>query len=140
MDCPPGVVRCAACQPSSTSAVTHNVRLPRRRRPASYAAQFFTLNFIFDCMTASAPASRLHWLLLNDREAREKEPSMMIIGCDFHPSFQQIAYVDQETGQYGERRLNHREEAVGFYGSLAGRRVVVGLEATGNDRWFRKLV
>jgi transposase len=65
---------------------------------------------------------------------------MMIIGCDFHPSFQQIAYVDRETGEYGERRLNHREEAVGFYGSLAGRKVVVGLEATGNDRWFRKLV
>jgi transposase len=65
---------------------------------------------------------------------------MMIIGCDFHPSFQQIAYVDQETGEYGERRLGHREEAVGFYGSLAGRKVVVGLEATGNDRWFRKLV
>jgi transposase len=65
---------------------------------------------------------------------------MMIIGCDFHPGFQQIAYVDRETGQYGERRLNHREEAVGFYRSLAGRKVVVGLEATGNDGWFRKLV
>jgi hypothetical protein len=48
--------------------------------------------------------------------------------------------VDQETGEYGERRLGHREEAVGFYSSLAGRKVVVGLEATGNDRWFRKLV
>ncbi len=64
----------------------------------------------------------------------------MIIGCDFHPSFQQIAYLDRETGEYGERRLNHREEAVRFYGSLAGSKVVVGLEATGNDRWFRKLV
>jgi hypothetical protein len=39
-----------------------------------------------DFMTASAPTAQLHWLLLNDREAREKEPSMMIIGCDFHPS------------------------------------------------------
>ena len=65
---------------------------------------------------------------------------MMIIGCDFHPSFQQIAYVDRETGECGERRLTHRQEAVEFYGSLAGRAVVVGLEATGNDRWFRKLV
>jgi len=33
---------------------------------------------------------------------------MMIIGCDFHPRFQQIAFVDQETGEYGERRLSHR--------------------------------
>ncbi len=64
----------------------------------------------------------------------------MIIGCDFHPGFQQIANVDQETGEYGERRLNHREEAVRFYGSLAGSKVVVGMEATGNDRWFRKLL
>ena len=64
----------------------------------------------------------------------------MIIGCDFHPSFQQIAYVDQETGEYGERRLSHRDEAEVFYGSLAGRQVRVGVEATGNDRWFRRLV
>jgi transposase len=65
---------------------------------------------------------------------------MMIIGCDFHPSFQQIAYVDQETGEYGERRLRHREEAVGFYRSLAGKAVRIGIEATGNDRWFCKLM
>jgi transposase len=65
---------------------------------------------------------------------------MMIIGCDFHPSFQQIAYVDKETGEYGERRLSHREEAVSFYRSLAGRGIRVGMEATGNDRWFRKLL
>jgi len=65
---------------------------------------------------------------------------MMIIGCDFHPSFQQIAYVDRETGEYGERRLRHQEEAVRFYRSLAGRQVRVGMEATGNDRWFRQLL
>ena len=29
----------------------------------------------------------------------------MIIGCDFHPRFQQIAFLNQETGEYGERRL-----------------------------------
>ena len=65
---------------------------------------------------------------------------MMIIGCDFHPSFQQIAYVDEETGEFGERFLGHPEEAVRFYRSLAGRAVRVGVEATGNDRWFRKLL
>lgn len=65
---------------------------------------------------------------------------MMIIGCDFHPSFQQIAYLEQESGEYGERRLQHREEAAGFYRSLAGRAVRIGVEATGNDGWFRKLM
>ena len=65
---------------------------------------------------------------------------MMIIGCDFHPRFQQVAFVDQETGECGERRLGHREEAEGFYRSLAGRGVRVGMEATGNYRWFRRLM
>ena len=62
----------------------------------------------------------------------------MIIGCDFHPRFQQIAFVDQEAGEYGERRLNHAEEAERFYRSLAGRPVRIGAEATGNFRWFRQ--
>ena len=65
---------------------------------------------------------------------------MMIIGCDFHPGFQQIAYVEQETGEYEERRLNHRGEAEAFYRSLAVRAVRVGIEAMGNDRWFHKLM
>ena len=65
---------------------------------------------------------------------------MMIIGCDFHPSFQQIAYVDVETGECGERRLNHTKEAEGFYRSLAGKKVRIGVEATGNFRWFRQLI
>ena len=65
---------------------------------------------------------------------------MMIIGCDFHPGFQQIAYLDQETGEYEERRLSHREEAVAFYRSLVGKAVLIGVEATGNDRWFRNLM
>src|SRR5271166_3816210 len=65
---------------------------------------------------------------------------MMIIGCDFHPRFQQIAFIDQETGEYGERRLSHPEEAERFYRSLAGRPVRIGAEATGNFRWFRHLL
>src|SRR5260370_37815377 len=55
---------------------------------------------------------------------------MLIIGCDFHPRFQQIAYVDQESGEYGERRLNHPEDAGQFYRCLAGKPVRIGLEAT----------
>ena len=44
---------------------------------------------------------------------------MMIIGCDYHPGFQQIAFVDTETGELQERRLQHREEAEKFYRDLA---------------------
>jgi transposase len=65
---------------------------------------------------------------------------MVIIGCDFHPRFQQIAFVDQQTGEYGEQRLNHREEAERFYRRLAGKQVRIGAEATGSFRWFRRLM
>jgi transposase len=40
---------------------------------------------------------------------------MIIIGCDYHPGFQQIACVNTETGELNERRLSHREEAEQFY-------------------------
>jgi transposase len=66
---------------------------------------------------------------------------MWIIGCDYHPSFQQIACVNQETGEYFERRLEHKGgEAERFYRSLAGQRVLVGVEATGGLRWFERLL
>jgi len=34
---------------------------------------------------------------------------MLIIGSVYHPSMQQIAYVDTGTGEGGERRLMHRD-------------------------------
>jgi len=43
---------------------------------------------------------------------------MLIIGCDYHPGFQQIAYVDTETGELQERRLGHRQEGEQFYRAL----------------------
>ena len=30
---------------------------------------------------------------------------MLIIGCDYHPGFQQIAFVDTETGELQEKRV-----------------------------------
>ena len=45
---------------------------------------------------------------------------MLIIGCDYHPGFQQIAFVDTDTGECGERRLTHREEAEQFYRTTQG--------------------
>lgn len=65
---------------------------------------------------------------------------MLIIGCDYHPTFQQIACVDMETGEEQQRRLNHPAEAEQFYRALAGRQVRIGIEATGNFRWFRRLM
>lgn len=64
---------------------------------------------------------------------------MKYIGCDFHPSFQVIAMVDQETGDWVERRLLHTEEARSFYEGLPGP-VVIGIEASGNTHWFESLL
>ena len=68
---------------------------------------------------------------------------MLIIGVDYHPSFQQIAFLNQGTGECGERRLNHSYgEAEAFYRDLIARgiHVLVGLAATGFSRWFERLL
>src|ERR1700681_3674029 len=66
---------------------------------------------------------------------------MVIIGVDYHPSDQYIAFSDTETEECGERRLNHSDgEAAKFYRELAARGVRVGMEATGYSRWFERLL
>ena len=68
---------------------------------------------------------------------------MLIIGCDYHPGVQQIAFMDTETGEFGERRLEHGGgEAEKFYRDLQQRgiSVRVGMEATGHARWFERLL
>jgi transposase len=61
----------------------------------------------------------------------------------YHPSFQQVAFSDQETGEYGEWHLNRSDaEAERFYRNLQQRgiRVREGMEATGYSRWFERLL
>jgi hypothetical protein len=48
---------------------------------------------------------------------------------DYHPTFQQIAFADTETGECGERRLNHSDgKAEKFYRAAKSR----SLLASGN--------
>lgn len=68
---------------------------------------------------------------------------MIIIGLDYHPSFQQIAFLDTETGEGGDRQLLHSDgEAERFYRELKARavQVRVGMEATGHSQWFERLL
>src|SRR6202158_1386020 len=67
---------------------------------------------------------------------------MIIIGEDYHAAFQQIAWVDTETGETNEARLEHREGAEKFYRDLAsqGMKGRVGMEASGHARWFERLL
>lgn len=66
---------------------------------------------------------------------------MLIIGCDFHTRYQQIAMADDATGELLlERRLDHENgEAHSFYRTLQ-RPVRVGIEATGPMHWFERLL
>lgn len=65
---------------------------------------------------------------------------MVLIGCDFHPSWQQVSWLDLETGEAGDQKLVHEPGAVEkFYRQFpAGTRI--GMEATGNCQWFVELV
>src|SRR6202051_983945 len=68
---------------------------------------------------------------------------MLIIGCDYHPGMQQIAWFDEENGECGELRLEHSTgEAERFYRELQRRgvQVRVGIEASGHTRWFERLL
>ena len=65
---------------------------------------------------------------------------MLIVGCDFHPGGQQIAWLDTETGETGEAKLMHASgEAKRFYEQVAAP-ALVGMEATGNSQWFIEMV
>jgi transposase len=64
---------------------------------------------------------------------------MIIIGCDFHPSGQQVFCVNRETGEVvAEKWLSHSGDEVDqFYGSLPPGSEV-GVEASGNMLWFER--
>jgi transposase len=65
---------------------------------------------------------------------------MLIIGCDFHPGFQQVAIFDNRKAGIEQKRLGHRQEAEEFYRSLKGQAVRVGMEACGHYPWFERLL
>jgi len=109
---------------------TPKSRLPDRTTQFS-TPQFNTSAVIFNPVVVRRP------------RLGRKEPDMIIIGVDYHPSFQQIAFMDQETGECGERELNHSDgEAERFYRELKerGGSVRVEMEATGHARWFERLL
>ena len=65
---------------------------------------------------------------------------MLIIGCDFHSRFQQIAMLDPTTGEVVERRLEHENgEARMFYATLPSP-ARVGMEATCDAPWFERVL
>jgi transposase len=65
---------------------------------------------------------------------------MVIVGCDFHPGWQQVAVFYVETGEISKHRLSNGDgEAERFYRRLEAP-VLVGVEASGNTQWFEDLM
>ncbi len=65
---------------------------------------------------------------------------MILIGCDFRPSWQQVCWLDTATGETEERKLVHAPgEAERFYRQLPSA-AVIGMESTGNCQCFVELV
>ena len=65
---------------------------------------------------------------------------MKIVGCDFHPSWQQVAVFDPESGEIAEVKLvNGDGEAERFYQELEVP-ALIGIEACGNSQWFIELL
>ena len=65
---------------------------------------------------------------------------MIIIGCDLHTRFEQIAMLDTETGELVEKRVEHESgEAKRFYEGLK-EPALVGIESTGYTRWFTEML
>jgi transposase len=63
-----------------------------------------------------------------------------IVGCDFHPRWQQVAVFDVESGEISEQKLLHGDGAAErFYRGLVSP-ALVGIEACGNSQWFMDLL
>jgi transposase len=65
---------------------------------------------------------------------------MVLIGSDFHPSWQQVCWLNQETGETEEKKLVHDPGETEKYYRQFPVPSRIGLEATGNCQWFVDLL
>ena len=64
---------------------------------------------------------RLDLVAVDDQGSEERSRAMLIIGCDFHTRYQQMAMLDEAPGELIERHLDPTSgEAQAFYRELQG--------------------
>jgi transposase len=65
---------------------------------------------------------------------------MILIGCDFHPSWQQVCWLNRATGETADTKLVHAPgETERFYRQFPAP-ALIGMESTGNCQWFVDLL
>jgi len=62
------------------------------------------------------------------------------IGCDVHPRYQVVAWIDEERGEIRKRGREHGGEEVRKFYAPFPRGTVVGIEATFPAYWFERLL
>jgi hypothetical protein len=67
--------------------------------PKYAAVKYFPISVFTDWITSSAPLNRVDLAKVIDQGSEERSRVMIIIGCDFHSRFQQIAMLDATTGE-----------------------------------------
>lgn len=67
---------------------------------------------------------------------------MIMIGCDFHPGFEEIALLESETGRRRQCWLSHAygPDAVRKFYAEIPKPVLVGLEASGYSLWYEEML
>src|SRR5580658_11111573 len=65
---------------------------------------------------------------------------MILIGCDFHPSWQQVCWLNTETGEAGEAEVVHAPGEVEKCYRRFAAPALIGMESTGKCQWFVELV
>lgn len=65
---------------------------------------------------------------------------MLIIGCDFHSRFQQIALLDSDTGECQELRVEHDGKQVREFYAALPQKALVGIESPGYALWFAEML
>src|ERR1700683_877330 len=143
---PPGIQlagsRCAARYPEVDSrtvlAVKGSLRCGIERRTLDCCAPFCA----YSCngRLRREPAYGSFIVSLRRTQPRSEHTLggiiMKIIGCDFHPAWEQVAALDQESGEVVELKMSHEDgEAERFYRALS-KPALIGIEATGNCQWF----
>ena len=66
---------------------------------------------------------------------------MKIIGCDFHPSYQQIMMLDTVTGEMDREsaRVTRERRRCGLFRRGLEGPARVGIEASGQSQWFERM-
>ena len=95
-----------------------------------------------DLITTLAPGGSGLFFLCEENGRLRQEPTMLIIGCDFHAGFQVLAIFDNRRASNRGKEAGASAEAVAFYRRLQeqGEPVRVGIEAGAPCQWFRRLL